>query len=109
MPHYSPMMHHAPVAPGTVFLDDPNIWDFKSHWCFADAAKCYLDVECQRPQLSVVHALDFLAGFHASQGDQTLGFLYSGTTARMGQALGLGVDCPDWVKLGLIAETERLD
>ncbi|EDR01153.1 uncharacterized protein LACBIDRAFT_312485 [Laccaria bicolor S238N-H82] len=108
-PHYSPMLHNALVALGTAFLDDPNIRDLKSRRCFADTAKCYLEVECQKPQLSVVHALDFLAAFHASQGDQTLGFLYFGMSARMGQALGLGVDCSDWVKLGLIDETERLD
>jgi hypothetical protein len=72
------MLHNALVALGTAFLDDPNIRDFKSRRCFADAAKSYLEVECQKPQLSVVHALDFLAAFHASQGDQTLGFLYFG-------------------------------
>jgi len=77
-PHYSPMLHNALVALGTAFLDDPNLRDFKSRRCFVDAAKHYLEVECQKPQLSVVHALDFLAGFHASQGDQTLGFLYFG-------------------------------
>ena len=72
------MLHNALLALGTAFLDDPNIRDFKSRRCFADAAKSHLEVECQKPQLSVVHALDILAGFHASQGDQTLGFLYFG-------------------------------
>lgn len=33
----------------------------------------------------------------------------TGMSARMGQALRLGVNCSDWVKLGLIDETERLD
>ncbi|EDR01157.1 uncharacterized protein LACBIDRAFT_312504 [Laccaria bicolor S238N-H82] len=75
------MLHKALVALGTVFLDDPNIRDFKSRCCFANATKCYLEVECQEPQLSVVHALNFLAAFHASQGDQTLGFLYLGQSS----------------------------
>ena len=80
-PHYSPMLHNALVALGTAFLDDPNIRDFKSRQCFAEAAKRYMEVECQKPQLSVVHALDILASFHSSQGDQTLGFLYFGQSS----------------------------
>ncbi|EDR10444.1 uncharacterized protein LACBIDRAFT_325474 [Laccaria bicolor S238N-H82] len=118
-PHYSPMLHNALVALGTAFLDDPNIRDFKSRRCFADAAKRYIEVECQKPQLSVVHALDILASFHSSQGDQTVGFLYFGQSLshsletpifdRGCVIVGLGVDCSDWVKLGLIDETERLD
>ena len=75
------MLHNALVALGTAFLDDPNIRDFKSRQCFAEAAKRYMEVECQKPQLSVVHALDILASFHSSQGDQTLGFLYFGQSS----------------------------
>ncbi|EDR10666.1 uncharacterized protein LACBIDRAFT_317399 [Laccaria bicolor S238N-H82] len=44
-PHYSPMLHNALIALETAFLDDPNIRDLKSRRCFADAAKCYLEVE----------------------------------------------------------------
>ncbi|KAJ3517066.1 hypothetical protein NLJ89_g732 [Agrocybe chaxingu] len=108
-PHYSPMLHNALVALALAFLDDPQFRDLKARQYFANTAKSFIEAECQKPNLSVVHALSILASFHSSQGDQTLGYMYFGMSARMSQALGLNVDCADWVKLGLIEEPDRLD
>ncbi|PPQ63888.1 hypothetical protein CVT24_010355 [Panaeolus cyanescens] len=108
-PHYSPMLHNALVALALAFLDEPQFRDLKSRQYFANAAKSYIETDCQKPNLSVVNALSILASFHSSQGDQTLGYLYFGMSARMSQALGLNVDCSDWVKIGIISEPDRLD
>ncbi|KJA23958.1 hypothetical protein HYPSUDRAFT_39482 [Hypholoma sublateritium FD-334 SS-4] len=108
-PHYSPMLHNALVALGLAFLDDPNLRDLKSRQYFANKAKSYVETECAKPNLSVVNALSILASFHSSQGDQTLGYLYFGMSAQMAQALGLNVDCSEWVKLGVMDESDILD
>ncbi|KDR76970.1 hypothetical protein GALMADRAFT_95630 [Galerina marginata CBS 339.88] len=108
-PHYSPMLHNALVALGLAFLDEHRFRDLKARQYFANTAKSYIEAECRKPNLSVIHALSILASFHSSQGDQTLGYLYFGMSARMAQALGLNIDCTEWVKLGLIEEPDRLD
>jgi hypothetical protein len=108
-PHYSPMLHNALMSLATAFSDQTRIRDLNSRQYFARKAKDYIEAECQRPNISVVHALSILASFHSSQGDQTLGYLYFGMSGRMSQALGLGVDCSPWVKSGLITRDEMLD
>ncbi|PPQ92012.1 hypothetical protein CVT25_004869 [Psilocybe cyanescens] len=108
-PHYSPMLHNALVALALAFLDDHRFRDLKARQYFANTAKSFIEAECQKPNLSVVHALSVLASYHSSQGEQTLGYMYFGMSARMAQALGLNVDCAEWVKLGLIDEADRLD
>jgi len=108
-PHYSPMLHNALMSLATAFSDQPRIRDLNSRQYFARRAKEYIESECQRPNISVVHALSILASFHSSQGDQTLGYMYFGMSGRMSQALGLGVDCSPWVKSGLITRDEMLD
>ncbi|KAF9531094.1 fungal-specific transcription factor domain-containing protein [Crepidotus variabilis] len=107
--HYSPMLHNAVVALALAFLDDPRFRDLRARQYFAEKAKSYMENECQKPNISVVQALSLLASFHSSQGDQTLGYLYFGMSARMAQALGLNVDCTEWVKAGMMEESERLD
>ncbi|TFK73147.1 hypothetical protein BDN72DRAFT_247720 [Pluteus cervinus] len=107
--HYSPMLHNALIALGSGFSDDPKVRDLKARRYFASAAKNYLEAECASPNLSVVQALSILGSFHSSQGEQTLGYLFFGMSARMSQALGLGVDCSSWVRAGLISEHDRLD
>lgn len=77
-PHYSPMLHNALMSLATAFSDHPRIRDLNSRQYFARKAKDYIESECQRPNISVVHALSILASFHSSQGDQTLGYLYFG-------------------------------
>jgi len=77
-PHYSPMLHNALVALALAFLDAPQFRDLKARRYFADKAKGYIEAECQKPNISVVQALSFIASFYSSQGDQTLGYLYFG-------------------------------
>ncbi|KIM41300.1 hypothetical protein M413DRAFT_445331 [Hebeloma cylindrosporum] len=108
-PHYSPMLHNALVALALAFLDEPELRDLKARQYFANTAKSFIEAECEKPNISVVHALSILASFHSSQGDQTLGYMYFGMSARMSQALGLNVDCSEWVRLGLIDEADKLD
>ncbi|KAF8892873.1 hypothetical protein BD779DRAFT_1507469 [Infundibulicybe gibba] len=107
--HYSPMLHNALLALATAFSDDLRIRDLKARQYFAVAAKNLIESECQKPNLSVVHALSILGSFHSSQGDQTLGYLYFGMSARMSQALGLNIECSPWVRSGLINEYDMLD
>ncbi|KAJ7151924.1 fungal-specific transcription factor domain-containing protein [Mycena crocata] len=108
-PHYSPMLHNALIALATAFSDDPRIRDLKSRQYFAAAAKNYIEEECQRPNISVVHALSILGSFHSSQGDQMLGYMYFGMSARISQALGLSIDSSSWVRAGLITHDNMLD
>ncbi|KAF8064999.1 hypothetical protein FPV67DRAFT_1671298 [Lyophyllum atratum] len=107
--HYSPMLHNALVAVATAFSDDPRIRDLKSRQAFAQNAKDYIEPECQQPNISVVHALSVLGSFHSGLGEQTLGYLYFGMSARISQALGLSIDCSAWVKSGLISEHDMFD
>ncbi|EAU83894.2 hypothetical protein CC1G_11988 [Coprinopsis cinerea okayama7 len=107
--HYSPMLHNALVALALSLLDEPAFRDLKTRKYFADEAKKYIDSECSQPNLCTVSALSTLGTFHSSQGEQTLGFMYFGMAARISQALGLDVDCSEWVKLHLIEETDVLD
>ncbi|KAF8646644.1 hypothetical protein AX16_007143 [Volvariella volvacea WC 439] len=107
--HYSPMLHNALIALGSAFSDDPLIRDSRSREYFAQAAKGYLEAECQKPNISAVQALSILASYHSSKGEQTLGYLYFGMSARVCQSLGLEMDCSQWVQAGLIGEHDMLD
>ncbi|KAJ7747455.1 hypothetical protein DFH07DRAFT_1062746 [Mycena maculata] len=108
-PHYSPMLHNALIALAAAFSNDPRISALESRQHFAAAAKNYIEDECQRPNISVVHALSIIGSFHSSQGDQMLGYLYFGMSARIGQALGLSIDSSAWVRAGLITHDDMLD
>jgi len=77
-PHYSPMLHNALVSLALAFLDEPQFNDIKVRQQYANMAKSFIEPECRKPNLSVVHALSMLASFHSSQGDQTLGYMYFG-------------------------------
>jgi hypothetical protein len=66
------------MAIASLFSDNPRIRDVKTRQYFVQLAKSYIDKECQSPNISVVHALSILGSFHASQGDQTLGYMYFG-------------------------------
>lgn len=107
--HYSAFLHNALLALATGFSDDMRIRDISSRQHFARKAKSYVDAECSRPNISVLHALSTLASFHSSQGERALGHLYFGMCCRVSQALGLNVDCSSWVKSGLITPEEQLD
>lgn len=85
-PHYSPMLHNALLALATAFSDDARLRSVRTRAWFAERAKSYVEHECARPNVSVVHALGLIASFHSGQGDQTLGYLYFGMASRMAQA-----------------------
>ncbi|KAH6903222.1 hypothetical protein BKA70DRAFT_603926 [Coprinopsis sp. MPI-PUGE-AT-0042] len=107
--HYSPMLHNVLVALALNLLDDPVLKATETKELYIAEAKKYIDKECGQPNLSTVHALSTLGTYHSSQGDQTLGFMYFGMSARVSQALGLDVDCSEWIKSGLIEESDVLD
>ena len=76
------MLHNALVALALAFAEEP--WnDFKTRQIYAITAKSFIEGECRKPNLSVVHALSVLASYHSSQGDQTLGFMYFGMTSSL--------------------------
>ncbi|KAJ7291258.1 hypothetical protein C8J57DRAFT_1272058 [Mycena rebaudengoi] len=82
-PNYSPMLHNAILALASAFSDDPRIQDTR--------AREFLYVECQKPELSLVHALGLMGIYLANQGAVVLGDCHHGMRTRVGQALGLGV------------------
>ncbi|KAJ6613617.1 hypothetical protein B0H10DRAFT_1917196 [Mycena sp. CBHHK59/15] len=107
-PHYSPMLHNALLAVATSFSDDPRIRDPKSRRYFAAAAKSCLEAECKKPDVSLVHALGFLATYSADAGDHILADLYCAMSTRLSEALGLGVDSSALVESGVITKEEML-
>jgi hypothetical protein len=78
MSHYSPMLHNALLALAMSFSDNPRMCDLSTRLFFVRKAKGYIDAECQRPSISLIHALSTLSSFHIVQGDQTLGYVYFG-------------------------------
>jgi len=107
--HYSPMLHNALLAVATAFSDNPAIKDPATRRLYADKARSCLESECELPKLSAMTALSILANYHSSTNHPTLGYIYFGISARMSQALGLGIDCSPWVEAGLITEAGMLD
>ena len=74
------MLHNALISIATAFSDDPRVRDLKARQAFAKEAKGYMERECQMPNISVVHALSVLGSFHSGLGEQTLGYLYFGSS-----------------------------
>ncbi|KIY71692.1 hypothetical protein CYLTODRAFT_368800 [Cylindrobasidium torrendii FP15055 ss-10] len=107
--HYSPMLHNALIALASAFSDDVRIRDYKSRKYFADEAKRLWEVEAAKPNIAVVHALAILASFHSTNGEQTIGYMYFGMSARLSQALGLIFDSSAWVKAGIINQEDMVD
>jgi hypothetical protein len=85
-PYYSPMLHNALVGVSAVFSDDPRIRDLKSRRYFITASKSHFEEECQKPDISLVHALGLLGSYHGCEGEPVLGDLYYGMGARISQA-----------------------
>jgi len=107
--HYSPMLHNALLAVATAFSDEPVIKNPTTRQRYADKAKSFLENECELPKLSAMTALSILANYYSSTNHPTLGYIYFGISARMSQALGLGIDCSPWVEAGLITHAGMLD
>jgi hypothetical protein len=72
------MLHNALLAICVIFSDDAHTRDAKTRRLFVDAAKGYLEAECQKPDISLVQALGFLGTYHTDLGDRILGDLYVG-------------------------------
>ncbi|KAJ7764606.1 fungal-specific transcription factor domain-containing protein [Mycena maculata] len=107
--HYSPMLHNAVLSVSALFSDDPHIQDVKTRGYFTDAAKRYLEAECQKPSITLVQALAFIGTYYGNTGDRIQGDLYTGMASRLGISLGLGVDSKAWVKSGLMTQDEMID
>ncbi|KAJ7764610.1 hypothetical protein DFH07DRAFT_916850 [Mycena maculata] len=107
--HYSPMLHNAVLSVSAVFSDDPHIQDVKTRECFVDAAKRYLDAECQKPSIALVQALAFIGTHYANIGGRIQGDLYTGMASKLSISLGLGVDSKAWVQSGLMTQDEMID
>ncbi|CAL1699935.1 unnamed protein product [Somion occarium] len=107
--HYSPMLHNSILALATAFSDDPmkRAVSFRAH--FARKAKSYIDHDCEKPSIACVSSLSLLGSYHATNGEQGLGYFYFGMSGRMAQALGLGVDPSPWVKSGRIKQSDAID
>ncbi|KAJ7291268.1 hypothetical protein C8J57DRAFT_1043741 [Mycena rebaudengoi] len=90
-PNYSPMLHNAILALASAFSDDPRIQDTRAKESFMAAARDRLEAECQKPDLSLVHALGLMGIYLTNQGAVVLGDCHHAMRARVGQALGLGV------------------
>ena len=80
------MLHNAILAMSAIFSDDPHMRDSNMRRYFAIAAKNCLESECQKPEISLVHALGIIGTYHGNEGDQILADVYFGMSARMGQA-----------------------
>ncbi|KAI0051397.1 hypothetical protein FA95DRAFT_1554474 [Auriscalpium vulgare] len=107
--HYSPLLHNALLSVAAAFSDDPLVKDPVARRRYADRARDLMEGECERPKLSAILGLSILANYHSTSGNPTLGYMYFGISARLSQALGLGLDCTPWVQAGLISESGKLD
>jgi hypothetical protein len=85
-PNYSPMLHNAILALASAFSDDPRLQDMRTRDCFIAAARDCLEAECQKPDVSLVHALQLMGTYHADKGATILGDCYHGMSARVSQA-----------------------
>ncbi|KAI0782595.1 fungal-specific transcription factor domain-containing protein [Abortiporus biennis] len=107
--HYSPMLHNAVMSVAFSYSDDPYRRQLEFRAKFADKAMSYFEQDCAKPTIPLVMALSLLASFHATKGEQGLGYIFFGMSARVGQALGLGVDCTPWVRSGAIRAQDAMD
>ncbi|KLO08374.1 hypothetical protein SCHPADRAFT_893935 [Schizopora paradoxa] len=107
--HYSPFLHLCLLAVATAFSDDPEVSNINFRRRFVDAAKMLMEQECAHPSISAVQGLSMLGSYYSGLGEQTLGFVYFGMSARLSQALGLGSDCEHWVEKGRIRPRDLFD
>ncbi|KAF7313069.1 hypothetical protein MKEN_00992200 [Mycena kentingensis (nom. inval.)] len=107
--HYSPMLHNALLALGCAYSDDPRVRDITARRAIAAHAKSFIEAEVARPDISVVHALAMTGSFHSCAGEQMLGWMYFGMSARVSHALGLCVNTAPWVRSGRISHEDMVD
>lgn len=106
---YSPMLHNAILALACTYADDPILQSQRVRDLFGTKAKGMIDQECLRPTLATVEALALLSSYHASKMEDGLFSLHLGMAVRMGEALGLNVDCSSWVRGGHITQQDAVD
>lgn len=84
--HYSPFLHLALLAVASAFSDTPHIAHPATRTLLVNAAKAHIEAECARPSVSAVMALGLLGSYFSGRGEQTVGFVYFGMSARLSQA-----------------------
>ncbi|KAJ6588309.1 hypothetical protein B0H19DRAFT_203041 [Mycena capillaripes] len=104
--YYSPMLHNAVLSISASFSDHPHLRDPKTRHYFAIAAKSYLEAECKKPDISLMHSLAFIGTYFADLGDRIQGELFFGMSSRLSMTLGLGIDATALLKTGLINQDE---
>ena len=107
--HYSPLLHNCMLAVASAFSSDPLIRKPETRARFAEEARAYIETECSRPNICTVQALGLFASYYSGQGQQTLGFMYFGMSARIAQALGLCADCAPLLRSGRLRPSQVLD
>lgn len=103
------MLHNAILALACTYADDPILQSQRVRDLFGTKAKGMIDQECLRPTLATVEALALLSSYHASKMEDGLFSLHLGMAVRMGEALGLNVDCSSWVRGGHITQQDAVD
>nr|XP_036586915.1 fungal specific transcription factor [Colletotrichum truncatum]KAF6797472.1 fungal specific transcription factor [Colletotrichum truncatum] len=83
-------------------INDPNT----AGDAFCEHAKVLLLYESEAPTITTVQAACILALRIMTDGQEALGWLYSGNATRMAHNLGLNLDCSKWVASGLLSEDE---
>jgi hypothetical protein len=77
--HYTPMLHCSLLAYACAFSDNPEIRSLPVRAKFAHYAKQWLDLEFERPVMSLVRSLALLAEYHCGIGERDAGFMYMGS------------------------------
>ncbi|GAA6020766.1 hypothetical protein JCM10207_002016 [Rhodosporidiobolus poonsookiae] len=76
-------------------------------FAFYNQAKASLERECERPMLSTVRALLFIASFQSNLARCNLGYLYFGIAVRCAAALGVNISSEPFVEKGVITDEVR--
>ncbi|KAJ7777554.1 hypothetical protein DFH07DRAFT_936634 [Mycena maculata] len=96
---------YAPSASCPPFSsDDPHIRAAKTPEYLVNAAKAYLEAECQRPDISLVHALASLETYHANDGGGIMGEL--SRNYILGYVAESAFQVSTWVKSGLLGHEQ---
>ncbi|KAH6675395.1 hypothetical protein F5X68DRAFT_264501 [Plectosphaerella plurivora] len=87
---YSPALGHAVLAVGALYADETENSDFlKMSETHAARARQLLSSELQSPRISSVLTLMALCSLSAANGQDSQGWLDSGTASRLSEGLGL--------------------
>ena len=84
--YYSPLLHNAILANAVGLLNDPSLNTIAIRDQFANQAVNQVHSEMQRPMISTIYGLVFLARFYGSSSPSELGYMYSGLALRCSQS-----------------------